>query len=89
MQEILYLSGIHKIVNKGDYKIVDKLQRTFAVVILTAVLAVSASAGIIDSPGVVGTIDSPGTPAPTPSQTTTSTSTSMTTVILTILGLIR
>jgi len=59
-----------------------------AVAILTAVLAVAAPAGQLDSPGVVGTIDSPGTPAPAPSQTS-STSTSMTTVILTILGLIR
>ena len=87
MQEILYLPYIHKIVNKGDYKIVSKLHRMCAVAIVTVVLAVPAFAGIMDSPGVVGTTDSPGTTAPTSSQT--STSISMTTVILTILSLIR
>ena len=59
----------------------SKLRRTCAVAIVTAVLAVPAFAGIIDSPGAPA-------PAPTPSQTS-STSTSMTTVILSILSLIR
>ena len=62
-----------------------KLRQTCAVAIVTAVLAVSAFA---DSPGGIGTIDSPGAPAPAPTQTTTSTSTT-TTIILTILSLIR
>src|SRR5215212_6675219 len=72
----------HKIVNdSGGHKMMSKLRRTCAVAIVTAVLAVPAFAGIIDSPGAPA-------PAPTPSQTS-SASTSMTTVILTILSLIR
>ncbi|HWF87724.1 MAG TPA: hypothetical protein VN659_02785 [Pyrinomonadaceae bacterium] len=58
----------------------NRLRQLCAVAILTAVLAVPAFAGIMDSPGA---------PAPAPSQTSTSTSTSMTTVVLTILSLIR
>ncbi|HJT26183.1 MAG TPA: hypothetical protein VJ784_02145 [Pyrinomonadaceae bacterium] len=53
-----------------------KLRRTCAVAIVTAVLAVSAFAGQLDSPG-----------APAPSQTTSTSTT--TTIILTILSLIR
>ncbi len=76
-----------------------KLRRTCAVAIVTVVLAVSAFAGQIDSPGVVappppGTIDSPGIAgiidspgAPAPSETTSTSTT--TTIILTILSLIR
>lgn len=52
-----------------------KLRRLCAVAIVTAILAVSAFAGQIDSPG-----------APAPSQ---ATSASTTTIILTILSLIR
>ncbi|HET6973775.1 MAG TPA: hypothetical protein VFH96_07090 [Pyrinomonadaceae bacterium] len=66
----------------------NKLRRMCAVAIVTAVLAVSAFGGQLDSPGVIGTIDSPGAPAPQPTQTSTSTSTT-TTIILTILSLIR
>jgi len=79
----------------------NKLRRACAVAIVTAVLAVSALGGQLDSPGVVappppsqtspsitGIIDSPGAVSTPPSQTT-STSTSITTVILTILTLIR
>jgi hypothetical protein len=73
-----------------------------AVTIVTAVLAVSAFAGtldspgvvtpppppgIIDSPGVAGIIDSPGVVAPSPSETTLTSTT--TTIILAILNLIR
>jgi len=65
---------------------VNKLRRMCAVVIVTAVLAVSASAGIMDSPGVVGTIDSPGTPASSQTSTDTSTSTSMTIDYLRFVG---
>jgi hypothetical protein len=82
IQEILYLSMVHKIVNSsGGYKIVSKLSQTCAVAIVTAILAVPAFAGIMDAPGAPA-------PAPAPSQTS-STSTSMTTIVLTILGLIR
>lgn len=62
----------------------SKLRRTCAVAIVTAVLAVPAFAGIIDSPGVV----SPAPPQPTPTETSTSTSSTIT-VILTVLSLIR
>jgi len=68
---------------------VNKLRRTCAVAIVTVILAVSAFAGQLDSPGFVGIIDSPGVvaPPPPPSQTTSTSTT--TTIILTILSLIR
>lgn len=74
----------------------NKLRRTCAVAIVTAVLAVSASAGQIDSPGAVsppppsitGIIDSPGVVAPPQPSQTSSTSTTIT-LILTVLSLIR
>ncbi|HYV12173.1 MAG TPA: hypothetical protein VE980_14840 [Pyrinomonadaceae bacterium] len=59
----------------------NRLHRMCAVAVVTAVLAVPAFAGILDSPGVVA-------PPPPPTQTSTSTSTT-TTIILTILSLIR
>ena len=70
------------------------LRRTCAVAVVTAVLAVAAFAGTINSPGKTGIISSPGavpTPTPTPSETSSSsTSTSVTTtVIFAILSLIR
>src|SRR5690242_15174755 len=62
----------HKIVNDtGSNIIVSKLRRTCAVVIVTAVLAIPAFAGIMDSPGTPAPA-----PAPAPGQTSTSTSTS-------------
>ena len=60
----------------------NKLRRTGAVVALTLILAVSAVAGTIHSPGAVD-------PPPPPGETQSPPSSMTTTVILTLLSLIR